>query len=125
MEYRNTHKQELGHYDDFVAQPWMNDKWKKLIFNADTKTVNRKYFELCVLSRIKNELSSGDLFIRYSLEHSDYRKELISWDEYEQGLSEYTDMLGFSKDSKTFATELKKTLSELSTQVDEQFQSNE
>ena len=49
----------------------------------------------------------------------------ISWDEYEQGLSEYTDMLGFSKDSKTFATELKKTLSELSTQVDEQFQSNE
>ncbi|MEE3026780.1 MAG: Tn3 family transposase [Pseudomonadota bacterium] len=125
LEYRNTHKQELGHYEEFVAQPWVNDKWKKLIFNADTKTVNRKYFELCVLSRIKNELSSGDLFIRYSLEHSDYRKELISWDEYEQGLSEYTDMLGFSKDSKTFATELKKTLSELSTQVDEQFQSNE
>ena len=34
-------------------------------------------------------------------------------------------MLVFSKDSKTFATELKKTLSEVSTQVDQQFQSNE
>lgn len=125
LEYRNTYKQELGHYEEFVALPWMNDKWKKLIFNIDTKTINRKYFELCVLSRIKNELSSGDLFIRYSQEHSDYRKELISWDEYEQGLPEYTGMLGFSGDSKTFITELKETLSELSAQVDEQFQSNE
>lgn len=125
LEYRSTHKQELGHYEEFVGQTWINDKWRKLIFNTDTETINRKYFELCVLSRLKNELNSGDVYIRYSQDHSDYRTELISWDEYDKALPQYTEMLGFSADSKSVVTTLKEQLSELSAQVDEQFQSNE
>ena len=51
--------------------------------------VNRRHFEVCVFSQVMWELKSGDLCIEGAEQFSDYRAQLISWQEYEQTVADY------------------------------------
>jgi Domain of unknown function (DUF4158) len=69
---------------------FVTDKWWPLVTgNKDrgalVSCVDRRYFELCVFSNVMLELKSGDLCVPGSDQFSDYRKELISEDEFERG----------------------------------------
>ena len=46
--------------------------------------VLRRHFEMAVFSQILWDLKSGDLYVEGSDQYSDYREELISWEEYAQ-----------------------------------------
>ena len=46
--------------------------------------VLRRHFEIAVFSQILWDLKSGDLYVEGSDQYSDYREELISWEEYAQ-----------------------------------------
>jgi hypothetical protein len=56
--------------------------------------VDRRYFELCVFSNVMLELKSGDLCVPGSDQFSDYRKELVSKDEFERGVALYGEQAG-------------------------------
>ena len=66
-----------------ISLKWISGKWKKLVTgetlpNKSITKVNRRYFELCLFSKIMQELKSGDLYVEGSHDYSDYRDQLIS-----------------------------------------------
>src|SRR6516165_4813495 len=78
----------------FVADKW----WPLVTGNKDrgasVSCVDRRYFELCVFSNMMLELKSGDLCAPGSDQFSDYRKELVSEDEFERGVALYGEQAG-------------------------------
>jgi hypothetical protein len=66
---------------------WLAEKWRKPVTglrSGPVTEVNRKYFELCVLTEAMQELQSGDLYVANSDHYSDYRVQLVDWDTYEE-----------------------------------------
>nr|WP_223826456.1 DUF4158 domain-containing protein [Spongiibacter pelagi] len=106
---------------------WLTEKWKKLIVSNEGnensgKIFHRKYLELWLLLHIKQELSSGDLFIPFSAEFDDYREQLIDDETLDNELQEYSDQVEMPlTDAHEFATNLKQQLADLAKGVDERF----
>lgn len=71
------------------------------------------------------ELKSGDLYVSNSDQYSDYRDQLIGWDEYEQQAYDYGQMLELSLDPKDFVENLKSSLIETANNVDKNFPNND
>jgi hypothetical protein len=73
---------------------WISDDWWKLITGYTNRTIypdkiDRRYFEICVFTQILWDLKSGDLYVDGSDKFSDYRDQLISWDEYDENKALY------------------------------------
>jgi hypothetical protein len=87
--------------------------------------VHRKYFELCVLTQVARELGSADIIVDDSEEYSDFNTQLISWEEYEEQMPPYCEMLGLSTTTSGIIEELKKKLSNTASQLDQSYPDNE
>lgn len=108
---------------------WMTQTWQKLVFvkadgQGQPERVNRKYFELAVLQQIKDELKSGDLYVENGERYNDYREQLVDLETFRRELAEYGEVTGLSTDPSEFCDSLKKALSDLAREVDEQFPKN-
>lgn len=120
--------------NNIMKQPfdpiWLSEKWRKLIMikSSDSSTfdqLHRKYLELWILIRIKQELSSGDLFIPNSALFDDYREQLINDEELDEELSDYSEQVELPlTDSHAFSAHLKAKLTEVSREVDARFPEN-
>src|SRR5256885_2882575 len=58
---------------------WMSGQWKRLVLvrpsgKGRAEAVHRRYFELAVMHAVKDDLKSGDLFIKYGERYDDYRE---------------------------------------------------
>jgi hypothetical protein len=60
-----------------------------------------------VFSQILWDLKSGDLYIEGSDQYSDYREELISWEEYAQQVSGYGKLVGLPTEGQAFVNYLR------------------
>jgi hypothetical protein len=91
----------------FVADKW----WPLITGNKDrcasVSCVDRRYFELCVFSNVMLELKSGDLCVPGSDQFSDYRKELVSEDEFERGVALYGEQAGIPVEGPSFIARLR------------------
>lgn len=133
---RNSRSEFLSEESVDQAMPeafdlsWLTEKWKKLIVSNEGnensgKIFHRKYLELWLLLHIKQELSSGDLFIPFSAEFDDYREQLIDDETLDNELQEYSDQVEMPlTDAHEFATNLKQQLADLAKGVDERFPEN-
>jgi TnpA family transposase len=130
LEHRHSHKPRLS-VPDKLSLDWLPEKWRKIITSQSssstepTREVNRKYFEMCVLTQVVTELKTGDLFIKNSEDYNDYRHQLIGWTEYEEQISEYCELLGFPEEPKEFVSVLRCELSESAEATDRRFLDNE
>jgi TnpA family transposase len=99
----------------------------KLISTSQDRSVevDRRYFEICLFSQIMQELKSGDLYIEGSDKFSDYRDQLISWEEYEQEVATYGEQTGLVVEGNAFVEELRRRLFEAAKLTDESFPDNE
>jgi TnpA family transposase len=109
---------------------WVPDKWWRLVTgqrqrSARVSPADKRYFELCLFSQIWLELKSGDLYVDGSDTFSDYRAQLISWDEYEQGVKEYGEQVSIPVDGKAFVHTLREWLESLAAATDASFPNNE
>ena len=101
FNHRHSHKPTLNIENSHLNLNWLSEKWLKVITGKSSTTlpikeVHRLYFELCVLTQVVTELKSGDLFVENSEEYSDYRDQLISWDQYDEQVEEYrASLLGY------------------------------
>lgn len=114
----------------YLDLSFVTDKWWVLVTGQRDKTttvekVNRRCFELCVLSAVMQELKSGDLCILGSDQYSDYRAELVSIEEYEQGIDLYGEQAGIPVKGPQFVEQLKTILEATATKVDSGFPDNE
>ncbi|MEM5687936.1 hypothetical protein AAHB49_25035 [Bacillus cereus] len=48
------------------------------------------------------ELKSGDLYIEGSDKYADYRKQLISWDEYQENVATFCNQAGLPTTAQEF-----------------------
>jgi TnpA family transposase len=111
---------------DFVG---MSAQWRKLVLvktagRGKPDAVNRRYFELAVLHEIKDELKSGDLFVKHGERYDDYREQLVDDATLDREVAEYGTVTGIEVDAHAFVKGLKKAMTELTKKVDADFPKN-
>ena len=70
MYAENARKVPANAPIDFIRK-----RWDKLVFTEDG--VDRRYYELCAMSELKNALRSGDVWVEGSRQHKDFDEYLI------------------------------------------------
>ncbi len=78
---------------------WIPDAWWYLVTgrkrrNPLPEDVDRRQLEVCLFSQITLELKSADLCVEESEKFSDFRDQLISWEEFREKLSRYSETTG-------------------------------
>lgn len=71
------------------------------------------------------ELKSGDLCIKDSDVYSDYREQLISWEEYDSNIDLFGKQVNIPVEGKSFIEFFKKELEQISINADNAFPDNE
>lgn len=109
---------------------FVSDKWWPLVTGSrDRETpvtqVQRRYFELCVFFETMQALKSGDLCLPGSEQFSDYRQELVSEEEYRQGIALYGEQAGIPVEGEAFVARLRQQLETSADNADAGFPENE
>ena len=109
---------------------WVSDDWWKLITGYNNRNtypdkIDRRHFEVCVFTQILWDLKSGDLYVKGSDKFSDYRDQLISWEDYEENKRLYGEQAGIPVDSHGFIDHVKIWLNEAIEKTDKSFPSNQ
>lgn len=131
QRYRSSHKEHLDAQESGITAlelGWMPDKWRTLVFGraggAAPASIHRKYFELAVLTAVMDELKSGDLYVEHSGLHDDWRNHLVTWEEFEQEIENYGELVGLPTGPDAFVAQLHAELTTLSREVDRRFPEN-
>lgn len=95
---------------------FVSDGWWSLVTGLKTRStasqIDRRLFELCVVTQVANDLKSGDLYIREGDKFRDYRLQLLSWEEVERELANYGEQAGIATEPKLFIAQLRQQLEE-------------
>jgi hypothetical protein len=75
MNAENARKVPADAPIDFVKK-----RWEKVVFTEDG--VDRRYYELCAMSELKNALRSGDVWVEGSRQHKDFDEYLITTEKF-------------------------------------------
>lgn len=131
QKYRTSHKEQLSIAEsglDIEALDWIPEKWRRLIFGKRQTALpshfHRKYFKLAVMSEVMDELKSGDLYVEHSGDYDDYRNHLVSWEEYEQEIEAFGELVELPTDPAEFVAQTKRDLQTLAREVDKRFPEN-
>lgn len=109
----------------FVGEKW----WPLLTGRVGREPmpveVDRRHFEICLFTQVVNELKSGDLCIPGSEEYSDWRAQLVSWEEYERDIALYAEQAGLPGEPAAFVAALHDRLAGAAAALDRDFLTNE
>ena len=108
---------------------WMSAQWKNLVLmkpagRGRAEAVHRRYFELAVMHAVKDDLKSGDLFIKYGERYDDYREQLVDDETFEKELEGYGQVTGIETDPGAFVSTLKAAMSQRAKEIDANFPAN-
>jgi TnpA family transposase len=132
LQFLLTHRHSKAAWlsiDDTLDLSWVPEKWWKLVTGlTNDKTrpnkIDRRPFEVCVFSQVMQELMAGDLCIEGSDQFADYRAQLISWDEYDRMIDEYSEQIGLPVNSQRLVAETKQWLETVANATDASFSDN-
>ena len=111
---------------DTTAIDWIGQRWSSVLYkdqgpNKINRMMDAKVFEIAVLSEVAKRFQSGDLFVDNSTKYDDYRKHLISWEQYNESVAEYAAEVGLSRFPLVFTKRLKKRFQATARRVDRRF----
>ena len=95
--------------------------WLPLIAKKDGKTINTRYFELCVMMQLREKLSTSDFYIKGADAYGDYRKTLLSWKECAPLLGNFCKASGIPRSAKKMIAMFKNRLKIKSKEVDDTY----
>jgi len=105
----------------FASEPWQ----RVIITRHDGQTfLVRKHLEACIFSCLAAELKSGDVAVERSEEYTDYREQLLPWDDCVPLVEPYCRNLGLPTTPAAFVTDLRKRLRKAAATVDRNFRKN-
>lgn len=109
---------------------WVPDRWWKLVTGHEKRSgraveVHRRYFEMCVFTRLAEDLQSGDLVISGSEKYSDYREQFVSDEEFRATAEQYCEQAGLPASGDRFVNRLREQLDETAVRVNDGFPANE
>ncbi len=132
MKYRKSGRLKNIPKEEFkdVDLSWISGKWTKLLTGNSGKVnnnvaLNRRHFEACVFYEIMQDLKSGDLYIKGSDKYSDYRDQLMSWEEYESEINEFGEQVGIPVTGDSFIELFKSKLEKAAYEADKSFPTNQ
>jgi len=113
-----------------VGLSMVTEKWLPVVTGSKNPStpitrVLRRPFEICVLTEVMQDLRSGDLCIPGSDRYSDYRGQLVSEEEYRNGLKSYGERAGIPTEAAPLVASLKERLTKAAARADEGFPTNE
>src|SRR2546427_8559278 len=73
---------------------------------------------------VKDDLKSGDLFIKYGERYDDYREQLVDDETFEREVGDYGQVTGIETDPGTFVAMLKSAMSQRAHDIDATFPEN-
>ena len=116
--------------DGCLDLSWMDRRWWKSVtgktfLDPKTTQVNRKSFELCLVSSVMQELKSGDLYVEGGETYGDYDKQFVSEEEYPQYHAEYCEQTGVPSTPEELISTVEGQLTEMIRDVDASFPDNE
>ncbi len=111
---------------ELADMKWFPKPWRKQIVlktkdekgNPDVMW-KRSATECAVFSLVMEALNAGDMCIESGELYSDYRDKLVSWKEYEEHLSAYTEQVGLPADPESFVESLKSELEQTAIHTDD------
>jgi TnpA family transposase len=120
LSHANSKKEMLPGNIDIGFAP---KQWQKLIIQKDGKTrwFVRRYFEACVFICLANELRATDLYVNGSASYTDFRDQLVPWNECEPLVPDYCKNLNIAQDGKNAVIQLRKLLTDKSYQIDKRY----
>lgn len=98
-------------------------QWQKLIVHKEENKILliRRYFEACVFVCLANELNSTDLFVQGSASYTDFREQLLPWQQYQPMLPDYCQNLNIADNGKTAVAQLRQQLNDKANHVDKSY----
>ncbi|HMV59033.1 MAG TPA: Tn3 family transposase [Nitrospira sp.] len=129
LQHEHKTSEWLAMPDPCLDLDWVPGAWWRLVTEQRgkyeaPKLLNRRHFEVCVFSQLMQELKSGDLCIPGSDRFSDYRDQLISWEDYHRGVAAYGEMVGIPTEGEAFVEHMKARLAEAARATDDSFPDN-
>ena len=130
---QRSHGDELEiDVNEFNNLEWLDDQWFQFVTNLKSRrslnqiqTISKQRFELSVFRFIIDEINCADAYILNSYEHDDPNKQFISWEEFYQDLTPYTELIGKPKDPQLFIEHLKTEHQEAAEKANKNFTENE
>jgi len=93
---RDMNRRQTRKVPDDAPTAFVRKRWEKLVRTTDG--IDRRFYELCVLSELKNSLRSGDIWVQGSRQFKDFEDYLLppqrfaaQRDQRELGLAVETD----------------------------------
>jgi TnpA family transposase len=125
---RRSDTLEIG--GSFDVHALVQDRWWSLVVvppeeGGAVERVARKHLEVCVFTRLMENLKAGDVCIRGSLEFADYREQLVGDDELEALLPQYAEETGLPADPDALVAHLKAKLEAAARAADAVFPDSE
>lgn len=79
---REMNRNNTRRLPDNVPTKFIKKRWAKLVINDNG--IDRRYYELCVLSELKNSLRSGDMWVLGSRQFKDFNEYLIPSNKFDE-----------------------------------------
>lgn len=126
--YTNRKKikpQELINLD--LDLSFAGDNWRKTVaVKIDGEIFYRRdHLESCVFTCLATELKCGDVYIKDSENYSDYREQLLSWEECIKEIPKYCKLLTLNDTPDSFVDQLRDSLTQAAEEVDQMYPDNE
>jgi hypothetical protein len=95
-----------------VDLSFASEQWQRtvLVRKGRGKRVLRRHFEVCVFTYLAAELTSGDLAVAGSGTYTDYREQLVPWEECAPQVAGYCEQLGLAATAEAFVAGLRTRL---------------
>jgi TnpA family transposase len=108
---------------------WIPDTWWYLVTGRKRRSplpeeVDRRQLEVCLFSQIAFELKSADLCVEESDKFSDFRDQLISWEEFNEKLPRYSEITGIPAEKEAFVNHVCGILKDEAGRLDRSYPDN-
>ncbi|MRN79910.1 Tn3 family transposase, partial [Brucella sp. 10RB9210] len=131
--HQRSHSDELEiDVNEFNNLAWLDDQWFQFVTNLKSRrslnqiqTINKRKFELSIFKFIIDEINCADAYVLNSYDHDDPNKQFISWEEFYQNLTPYTELIGKPKDPQLFVEHLQIEHQEAAEKTNKNFIKNE
>jgi len=93
-----------------LPSSFIRKRWEELVFTENG--TDRKFYELCIFSELKNHLRSGDLWVQGSRQYKDFEDYLIPSDRFTEMRDQNQVPLNIALNGEEFLSERMELLSD-------------
>lgn len=115
-----------------LSLSWIPDSWWKLVTEKNNRDenkfpekVNRRHFEVCLFTQVMWDLKSGDVYFEGGDKYSDFREQLISWEDYHKNKGQFGQQVNLKTKEDDFVKELKELMHKIIAETDKSFPDNQ